>query len=186
MIGDGKQEITLNKNVGLIHIKEDAPKNNQADISLKQAEDLIGVRFLHSKMYSIDALQYMPIIPHNEIEKVILWYAGCVMYGKDTIEKYKSGDFTGKDEKYISGDFTLLTDKATEHVIPDQDTDATGGKVLLHSYKSGNLNTNVIIYGADWSKARITAVFDYKDIHYSFTGNNVTQKEMMEFIKTLK
>lgn len=171
LIGDGSKEIILNKEIGLIHINENAPKENLNNISLEQAEYKIGVDLLESPMYSNDSVNYMPVISEKEIESVNLWYPSCVVYEND---------------KYISGDIMLLTDKATEHVIPNEDIDATGEKVLLHSYKSSNLNTTVILYTVKWSKSRLTAVFDYKNIHYSFIGNNVSKTEMMEFIESLK
>lgn len=170
-IGDGNEEIILNEKVGLIHIKDDAPKKNAANITLKQAEDMIGIDFLDSAMYTSDLLNYNPIVPRKELESLYLWYPACVVYG---------------DDKYISGDYRLFTDKASKSVIPNEDVDAAGGKKLLRTYNSSNLNTTVIIYGVDWSKARITAVFDYNNVHYSFIGNNVSETEMMEFISTLK
>lgn len=172
-IGDGKEEIIVNKEVGLIHINEDAPKKDLVDISLKQAEDIIGINFLHSAMYSNQTVKYMPIIPHKEIEALDLWYPFCVVYDSDD------------NDKNICGSFWLLTDKATEHVIPNEDIDASGEKILLRSYNSSNLNTTVILYTNDWSQERLTAVFDYMNVHYTFTGNKVSEEEMMEFIKSL-
>lgn len=174
-INDGSgEEIILNEEVGLIHIKEDAPKKELDEISLKQAEDILGIDLLDSAMYSNDHINYIPIIPDKEIERVDLWYPACVVYGSDA------------NDKYICGSFLLLTDKATESVISNEGIDPTGGKVMLRTYKSSNLNTTVILYGVDWSKARITAVFDYKNVDYSFIGNNVSEKEMIEFIESLK
>lgn len=172
-IGDGKEEIIVNKEVGLIHIKEDAPKKDLVDISLKQAEDILGINFLHSAMYSNQIVSYRPIIPHKEIEALDLWYPSCVVYDSDD------------NDKSICGFFRLLTDKATEHVIPNEDIDATGEKKLLRSYNISNLNTNVILYTNDWSEERLTAVFDYMNVHYTFIGNKVSEEEMMEFIKSL-
>jgi hypothetical protein len=172
-IGDGSKEIILNQEVGLIHIKEDAPKKELDGISIKQAEDILGIDLLDSAMYSND-LNYMPLIPDKEIERVGLWYPACVVYGSD------------ENDKNISGSFLFLTDKATESVMSNEGIDPIGGKVLLRTYKSSNLNTTVILYGVDWSKARITAVFDYKNVDYSFIGNNVSETEMIEFIESLK
>jgi hypothetical protein len=171
-LGDGSRDIILNKKVGLIHIKEDASKKDLAEITLKQAEYMLGIDLLDSSMYSKDVLYYTPLILDRDIERVDLWYPFCL--GSE------------ESDKYISGDFMLLTDKATEHVIPDQDIDATGQKELSRTYKSTALNTTVVIYGVKWSKARLTAVFDYKNIHYMFIGNNVSETEMIDFIESLK
>jgi hypothetical protein len=172
-IGDGNKEIVLNEKIGLIHINENASKNDLPDITLKQAEDVIGIDFLDSIMYTSNVLSYRPLILDKEIEMINLWYPSCVAYD-------------GSKDKYISGDFMLLTVKATKSVMPNEDIDATGQKEFSISYKSSTLNTTVIVYGVKWSKSRLTAVFDYKNVHYTFIGNNVSETEMIKFIESLK
>lgn len=172
-IGDGKEELILNNGLGLIHIKETAPNKRTTDLTLKQAEDMIGVEYLKSPMFTTDIVLYEPIIVKKDIERVDVIHTGCVRYEN------------GSKEKSIHGHYMLLTDKATQNVVPNEDIDAVGGKEHVRTYKSSALNTNVIIYEAG-SQERLSAVFDYKDVHYWYTGNNVSEAEMMEFIETLK
>ena len=47
-----------------------------------------------------------------------------------------------------------------------------------NSYKSKNLNTNVVLYTNNWSTERVTATFVYDDILYEFVGKNMSKDEI--------
>ena len=64
--------------------------------------------------------------------------------------------------------------------------DATGEKNIENSYKSGNLNTNIIVYTNNWSDEKLTATFVYDDILYQFIGHNISKDEMTSIIEILK
>ena len=64
--------------------------------------------------------------------------------------------------------------------------DATGEKNIENSYKSGNLNTNIIVYTNNWSDEKLIATFVYDDILYQFIGHNISKDEMTSIIEILK
>jgi len=92
------------------------------------------------------------------------------------------------DNKYISVSVDMLNKYADEgYVLAFQEgVDATGGKNIENSYKSENLNTNIVVYTNDWSEERLTATFVYDDILYQFIGHNISKDEMTSIIETLK
>lgn len=96
---------------------------------------------------------------------------------------YKEGE-----NKYISISVHMLNKYADEgYVLAVQEgIDATGGKNIENSYKSENLNTNIVIYTNDWDEERLTATFVYDNILYSFIGKNISKDEMTSIIETLK
>ncbi|MGM9878019.1 MAG: hypothetical protein ACI33S_05145 [Bacilli bacterium] len=92
------------------------------------------------------------------------------------------------DNKYISVSVNILNKYADEgYVLAFQEgIDATGDKIIDNSYKSDNLNTNIVVYTNDWSKERLTVSFVYDDILYQFIGKNISKDEMAYIIETLK
>ena len=92
------------------------------------------------------------------------------------------------EEKYISASVKILNKNADEGYILafNEGIDATGNKNIKNSYKSRNLNTDIIIYMNDWSEERLTATFVYDDILYTFIGHNISNDEMISMIETLK
>lgn len=173
--------LKLDSSMGLIPIKPDAPMDGSkvGALSVKQAEDLVGIHLLRSAMYESEALlNYQPIVSDKTIERVDFWHPACVVYSD-----YKSTIEDGLKE--ISGFYTLLTNKATRDADPRWELDASGGIVLVETYTSEALGTEVALYGVDWSEDRLTAVFAYNNIHYSYIGDKVSPYEMKAFIETL-
>lgn len=89
---------------------------------------------------------------------------------------------------HISCTVSMLNKYADEEYVLafNEGLDATGGKNIENSYKSKNLNTNVVIYSNNWSTERVTATFVYDDILYKFVGNNISKDEMSSIIETLE
>lgn len=185
IFGSGSSELILDENIKLIHINEDAPKQN-CTVSLIQAEEMIGVDLLNSPLFTNPEIYYKPFVPYDhvdpkgrrlgkgkEIESIDLWYANSVVYP----------DSNGT--KYISTNITMLTDHATENTIPDNGLDATGGKEHAETYTLTSLDAAAVFSRVDWDKSRLSAELLYKDIYYQFVGINVSEDEMKAFLDTL-
>ena len=148
--------------------------------------------------------QNRPQMTYGEIEKMLGF--SILKLPKENTKEIYYGTGLNKDEtigridlwipyfikeseiKYISCTVSMLNKYADEgYVLAFNDgLDVTGGKNIENSYKSKNLNTNVVLYTNNWSTERVTATFVYDDILYEFVGKNMSKDEMISIIDTLE
>lgn len=154
-----------------IKVKEnlESPK-----MTFKEVEEMLKFSILKLPENNTNDIYYRTSLNDNgSIGRVDLW----ILYF------YKENE-----NKYISVSVNIFNKYADERYILvfQEGIDAMGEKNIENSYKSENLNTNIVVYTNDWSEERLTATFVYDDILYQFIGHNILKDEMTSIIETLK
>lgn len=172
------EEVKISENNNFKEIPTDAIKVNENSespkMTFKEVEEMLKFSILKLPENNTNDIYYRTSLNDNgSIGRVDLW----IPYF------YKENE-----NKYISVSVNMLNKYADEeYVLAFQEgVDATGGKNIENSYKSENLNTNIVVYTNDWSEERLTATFVYDDILYQFIGHNISKDEMTSIIETLK
>lgn len=171
-------EVKISENNNFKEIPTDAIKvkenSESPKMTFKEVEEMLKFSILKLPENNTNDIYYRTYLNDDgSIGRVDLW----IPYF------YKESE-----NKYISVSVDILNKYADEgYVLAFQEcVDATGGKNIENSYKSENLNTNVVVYTNDWSSERLTATFVYDDILYQFIGHNISKDEMTSIIETLK
>ncbi len=154
-----------------IKVKEnlESPK-----MTFKEVEEMLKFSILKLPENNTNDIYYRTSLNDNgSIGRVDLW----ILYF------YKENE-----NKYISVSVNIFNKYADERYILvfQEGIDAMGEKNIENSYKSENLNTNIVVYTNDWSEERLTATFVYDDILYQFIGHNILKDEMTSIMETLK
>ena len=172
------EEVKISENNNYKEIPSDAIKvkenSESPNMTFKEVEEMLKFSILKLPENNTNDIYYRTSLNDNgSIGRVDLW----IPYF------YKENE-----NKYISVSVNMLNKYADEeYVLAFQEgVDATGGKNIENSYKSENLNTNIVVYTNDWSEERLTATFVYDDILYQFIGHNISKDEMTSIIETLK
>lgn len=172
------EEVKISENNNFKEIPTDAIKVKENSESPKmtfiEIEEMLKFSILKLPENNTNDIYYRTSLNDNgSIGRVDLW----IPYF------YKENE-----NKYISASVNMLNKYADEgYVLAFQEgIDATGGKNIENSYKSENLNTNIVVYTNNWSDERLTATFVYDDILYQFIGHNISKDEMTSIIETLK
>lgn len=172
------EEVKISENNNFKEIPTDAIKVNENSespkMTFKEVEEMLKFSILKLPENNTNDIYYRTSLNDNgSIGRVDLW----IPYF------YKENE-----NKYISVSVNMLNKYADEeYVLAFQEgVDATGEKNIENSYKSENLNTNIVVYTNDWSEERLTATFVYDDILYQFIGHNISKDEMTSIIETLK
>jgi len=166
-IQDGSSEIVLNENIKCIKINDNASKDDQCEMSLKEVSDMLGVSFFDSEMARSVKVNYRPTIIDGDIQAVYIDY-NCIKYNIEG--------------KYINCSINFLTDLATEHVSPE---DCEGGRFLIGDHKLKNFDATAVITGVDWNETRFTAFIEYNNMQYKFIGNGISQDELIAVLDSI-
>lgn len=172
------EEVKISENNNFKEIPTDAIKvkenSESPKMTFKEVEEMLKFSILKLPENNTNDIYYRTFLNDNgSIGRVDLW----IPYF------YKENE-----NKYISVSVNMLNKYADKgYVLAFQEgIDATGEKNIENSYKSENLNTNIVVYTNDWSEERLTATFVYDDILYQFIGHNISKDEMTSIIETLK
>ena len=172
------EEVKISENNKFKEIPTDAIKVKENSESFKmtfeEVEEMLRFSILKLQENNTSEIYYRTSLNDNgTIGRVDLW----IPYF------YKEND-----NKYISVSVSMLNKYADDvYVLAFQEgIDATGEKNIENSYKSGNLNTNIIVYTNNWSDEKLIATFVYDDILYQFIGHNISKDEMTFIIEILK
>lgn len=172
------EEVKISENNNFKEIPTDAIKvkenSESPKMTFEEIEEMLKFSILKLQENNTREIYYRTSLNDNDtIGRVDLW----IPYF------YKESD-----NKYISVSISMLNKSAdNRYVLAFQEgVDATGEKNIENSYKSENLNTNIVVYTNNWSDERLTATFVYDDILYQFIGHNILKDEMTSIIETLK
>ena len=174
-------EIKISENNTYKQIPNNAPKTYKTEddigtISMthKEIEDVLGFDILKYENVTNDIIGYRTSLNKDKsIGRVDLWWANFI---------------NEENGKSLSVSISILNKNADEGYVLafEEGIDATGGKNIENSYKSNNLNTDVIIYTNNWDSSRITATFVYDNVLYQYIGHNFTKDEIISIIESLK
>lgn len=188
LFGNGSSKAVAEKGISLLDIREDAPKKSPGHmVDFAQVQEMLGIDLLDSPLYTSREVSYRPLVPYEkldpkgrrlgkgrEIERVDLWFPSCVVY-------------PDQKNKSISLTMVLFTGHATENTLLGfEGPDAAGQKKYSSSYRMQTLGAEAILYGVEWDHSRLTAAFAYNGIYYEFTGQNVSEEEMIQLLDSLE
>jgi hypothetical protein len=156
-------------NIGDNVISFDGFEEAGKPMTVNEAEKMLGIDLLTYQEATTDELSYRSLLSEDKIGRIDLWYAGFVEYPNSVPEE-------SPDYKRISESMNFLTQYADEGYWSafEEGVDAQGGKDALRTHHIASIDTDAIIYGADWDETRLTATFIYENVMYTFTANNVS------------
>ena len=177
---ENNKSINLSDNVKFKNISSDALKvdtNNPYQMNYDAIEKNLGFKILKLKDNNTDEIYYSTYLNDNgQIGRIDLWIPYFVREN---------------DNKYISVSASMLNKNADEKYILafKEGLDASGGKDNFEEYHSNNLNTKIIVYSysnKNENSLSLKATFVYDDILYIFTGKNMNNNELVNYINKLE
>jgi hypothetical protein len=167
-------------NIGGNVISFDGFEEPGKQMTVSEAQNMLDIDLLTYQGATTEELSYSSYLSEDKIGRIDLWYAGFVEYPNSVPEE-------SSNYKRISESMNFLTQYADERYWSafEEGVDAQGGKDALRTHHIKSIDTDAIIYGADWDETRLTATFIYENVMYTFIANNVSEAEMIEILENL-